>query len=169
MGVHDIWEAAGFYNDIIMQAAIVQKTLRNWSIPRDFSDYLNRGVNTSAEMQEKKTRNDINDDFDKKLDDKEGCIRLANRFICRNCWQDGIVIPQKLSSAFAQRISFNPNLDAVLLLQRVIVGLYNNAAHFIIAVEQCGSYELTRKARIDLIQLIKDSLRQDMEKKKTRL
>jgi len=32
MGENAIWEVAGFYNETIMQAAIVQKTLRNWSI-----------------------------------------------------------------------------------------------------------------------------------------
>jgi len=166
MGENAIREVAGFYNETIMQAAIVQKTLWNWSIPRAFPDYHNRGVNPSGVESCKKSCDKIRVDCDKEIDDQECCIRLANRFFCCNCWQDGIVIPQKLSSVFAQRISFTPNLEALLLLQRIIVGLYNNSLSFIIAVEQYGSYELAMKARIDLIQLITDSVRKDMEKQK---
>lgn len=166
MGGQDIWEAAGFYNDILMQAAIVQKTSMKWDIPRDIPDYYERSLNRSTEKLEQSSWEHYRDEFNKKLDDKECCGRIANRMISCHCWQDGITIPQKLSSAFAQRISFNPNLDALLLIQRVIVGLYNNAASFIIGVEQYGSYELAKKARIDFIQFINDWYRKEKEKQK---
>jgi len=64
------------------------------------------------------------------------------------------MIPQKLASAFAERLSFKPNTEALLLLQRLTVGLYNNAKNYINAVIDYGSWELARKAAIDLRQAL---------------
>ena len=144
-----------------MQAAIAQNTLMDWSIPRDIPRYYGRGINPSAEKQEKEQWEHIREDFDKKLDDNECCIRLANRFISGNAWLAGIMIPQKLSSAFAQRLSFTPNLEALLLLRRLIVGSYNNAVQHINAVEEYGSWELARKEADNLMKHIIRVLQKD--------
>jgi hypothetical protein len=60
------------------------------------------------------------------------------------------MIPQILSSAFAERLNFIPNSEAALLFQRLVVGLYKNARNYIHAVIDYGSWELARKATIGL-------------------
>jgi hypothetical protein len=160
---NETWNAMGFYNDVIMQAAIAQKALMDWSIPRDVPGYHERGCRPSAEKLEKEQWEHVREYFGKKLDDEECCIRLTNRFISAGCWQDGILISQKLTYAFAQRLGFNPNLEAFLLLQRIIVGLYDNAVSLIVAAEEYGSYELARKKAFDLREHLIKVIQKDME------
>lgn len=148
---NDIWSAMGFYNEIILQAAIAQKASMDWSIPRDIPGYyFERGANSSAEKLEKEQFDNFFGHFMKKLVDTECCTILANRLVSCDCLQKGIMIPQKLSSAFCQRLNFTPNLEALLLIQRIIVGLYNSAMGLINSAEEYGSYELARKAAKDL-------------------
>ncbi len=164
-GNADIWEAAKSYNDTIMQATIAQKTELDWSIPRDFPGYYERGVRPSAEKWTRESWEELRKDFGQQLDDEDCCTRLANRGISCDAWQDGIMLPQKLSSAFFHRISFTPNFEALLLIQRVVVGLYNNAALLIKDAEKHGSYEVARKTRlelrVELMKKVRDSMKSE--------
>ena len=166
-GNGDIWNAAGFYNDTILQATIAQKTSMDWSIPRDIPSYYKRGVHSSSETEsEKLIFESLRERFDKLLTDKECALRLGNRFVSVHTWRDGIMIPQKLSSAFAQRLNFSPNSEALLLLQRLTVGLYNNARNYIDAVKDYGSWELARKESGNLMKHIVRGVQKDMESEK---
>ena len=148
----EIWKAAGFYNNAIAEATVAQKTLRDWSTPRDIPAYYKRGANPSAEEEAKLILNSVREHFDKLLSDKECSLRLSNRLVSVESWRDGIIISQKLSSAFAQRLSLSPNSEVLFLIQRLTVGLYKNAKDYINAVEDYGSWQLARKASNELMQ-----------------
>ncbi len=141
----DIWSSAGFYNDAIFQAHMAQRISRDWSVPRD-SGYYMREIPQSVEKEEDLLLKTMREHYDKLLSDKECSLRLSKRLVSAHTWRDGIMIPQKLSSAFAQRLNFSPNIEALLLIQRLIVGLYENARDYINAVRDYGSWELARKA-----------------------
>ncbi len=160
----DIWSAAGFYNDTILQAAIAQNSSRDWSIPRDIPSYYERGVNSFPEESQKLFLRGFHEHFDKLLSDKECASRVANRLLSIPSWRDGIMIPQKLSSSFAQRIGFSPNTEALFLLQRLTVGLYRNARDYINAVNDYGSWELARKSAHDLRAALLEAGRKLLEK-----
>ncbi len=152
-GNGDIWSAAGFYNDTILQAAIAQKVSMDWSIPRDIPLYYRDEEKRPFETEsEKRIFESLREHYDKLLTDKECASRLGNRFVSVEAWRDGIMIPQKLSSALAQRLTFSPNIEALLLLQRLTVGLYNNAKDYINAIVDYGSWKLARKAADDFRQ-----------------
>ena len=157
----EIWKAAGFYNNTIAEATIAQKTLMDWSTPRDIPAYYKRGANPSAEKEAKLLLNSVREHFDKLLSDKECSLRLSNRLVSVESWRDGIMIPQKLSSAFAQQCSLKPNTEALLLLQRLTVGLYRNARDYIDAVNDYGSWELARKSADDLNKQLRVALALD--------
>lgn len=106
----------------------------------------------------------LTEHYDKLLSDKECLTRLLNRFASFHVWRDGIMIPQKLSSAFAQQCNIKPNTEAILLLQRLMVGLYNNARNYIDAVIDYGSWELARKSADDLTQWLLKVGRELLEK-----
>lgn len=151
-----IWAAAGFYNDVIRKAAIAQNSSRHWEISRDLPDYYDRGVNSSAEKEAEQLTESFQQHLRKHLTDEECVIRLSNRVMGVMAWRDGIMISQKLSSAFAQRIGIEPNVETLFLLQRLAVGLFNNAMNYINAVREYGSWELARK---DFAELKEDLLR----------
>jgi hypothetical protein len=161
----DIWNAAGFYNENILQATMAQHNLRDWAIPRDIPSYYKRGVNSFDEESQKLLLEAAREHCDKLLSDKECASRLANRIVSNHTWQHGIMIPQKLSSAFAQRLNFSPNIEALLLLQRLIVGIYNNARHYIDAVMDYGSWELARKESENFMKHIIGVAKKEIEKK----
>lgn len=160
----DIWSAAGFYNDNILQATIAQHTSRNWARFRDLPSYYGTGVNSFPEG-DLLLKNSY-EHFNKLLSDKEYASRLANRWLSAHGWRDGIMIPQKLSSAFVQRFNFSPNIEAFLLIQRLIVGTYNNARNYINSVMDYGSWELARKETDNLMKHIISSVQKDMESEK---
>ncbi len=155
-GKTDIWSAAGVYNRTILEAAIAQSNTRDWSASRDMGGYHGVASFSLGEKAIKFNAQVMLEHFDKflndKVYDKECALRLSNRLASINCWRDGIMIPQKLSSAFAERLSVIPNSETLFLFQRLVVGLYNNAGNFINAVIEYGSWELARKATIDLRQ-----------------
>jgi hypothetical protein len=161
----DTWSAAGFYNRTILEAGIAQKTSMDWSIPRDIPSYYERGVNSFPEESQKLFLRGFREHFDNKLlSDKECASRVANRLQSVPSWRDGIMIPQKLSSSFAQRIGFSPNTEALLLLQRLTVGLYRNARNYINALNDYGSWELARKSAHDLRTALLEAGRELLEK-----
>ena len=175
----DTWSAAGFYNRTILEAAIAQYDSVNWSTFRDMPAHYERATHSSppekfirlsAQNYLEHFDKFLKDHFDKllkdKINDKECALRLSNRLASVQSWRDGIMIPQKLSSSFAQRIGFSPNTEALLLLQRLTVGLYRNARDYISAVIDYGSWELARKAAIDLRQSLLESGRELLEKQK---
>jgi hypothetical protein len=162
---NDIWSAAGFFNEHILQATMAQHISRNWAIPRDIPSYYERGVNWFPEESQKLLLDRAREHCDKLLSDKECASRLANRLLSNHIWRDGIMIPQKLSSAFAQRLNFSPNIEALLLLQRLIVGIYNNARNYIDAVIDYGSWELARKESDNLMKHIIGVAKKEVEKK----
>ncbi len=185
-----------FYNDTIKKATIAQQTSRDWSTPRDIPGYYERGIAPFYEKEMKRSfenmreyyekelkrsfevmheyyekelkRNvgDMNEFYDKLVADKECATRLSNRIVSCHTWQDGIMIPQNLSSAFAQRLNFSPNFEAFLLLQRLIVGLYNNAKHYINMVREYGSWDLARIEGEDFMKRIIKVTQEYVEKQK---
>ena len=173
----DTWSAAGFYNRTILEAAIAQNDSVNWSTSRDMPEYYERAIHSSPSVKYIKLSTQsfrehydrfLREHFDKllndKVNDKECSLRLSNRLVSIQSWRDGIMIPQKLSSTFAERLSFIPNSEVTLLFQRLVVGLYNNAKNYINAVIDYGSWELARKAAIDLRQALLESGRESLEK-----
>jgi len=160
----EIWKAAGFYNNTIAEATLAQKTSRDWSTPRDIPAYYERGANPFTEKEAKLLMNSIREHFAKLLSDKECSLRLSNRLISVESWRDGIIISQKLSSAFTQRLNFSPNSEAFFLIQRLTVGLYKNAKDYINAVEDYGSWELARKASDELRQHLIRVAQKEVEK-----
>ncbi len=164
----DTWSAAGSHNRTILEAAIAQSNSVNWSTFRDMPAYYERAVRSSTpEKFIKLSAQTYLEHFDKflkdKVNDKECALRLSNRLASVQSWRDGIMIPQKLSSAFAERLSFIPNSEVTLLFQRLVVGLYNNARNYIKAVIDYGSWELARKATIDLRQSLLEAGRELLE------
>jgi hypothetical protein len=151
-----IWNAAGFYNDILVQAATAHNNSWDWSVPRDSSVYWDVNNNywkpTTEEAKRELAR--LLESSCRDLADKECATRVANRYYSSNLWRDGIMISQKLSSAFAQRLSFGPNSKTLMLLQRLTVGFYKNARDYINAVRYFGSWESARKDADDLRQAL---------------
>ncbi len=165
----DTWSATRFYNHTILEAAIAQNDSVNWSTFRDMPAYYERAIRSSPpEKFIRLSAQSYLEHFDKlikdKINEKECALRLSNRLASIQPWRDGIMIPQKLSSAFAERLSFIPNSEATLLFQRLVVGLYNNARNYINAVIDYGSWELARKAAIDLRQSLLETGRELLEK-----
>jgi len=178
----DIWSAAGFYNQTILEAAIAQGNSIAWSAPRDM-EYYERAVLSSPPVPDyfvKFTTEITREHFDKflrdhldevlkllkhRVSDTECSLRLSNRLASIHSWRDGIMIPQKLSSAFAERLSFIPNSEALLLLQRLVVGLYKNARDFTRAVIDYGSWEAAKRTTIALRQAIIRAARKPSEEK----
>ncbi len=165
MGESEIWKAAGFYNETIFQARTAQKISRDWSVSRD-AGYYEGDFLFSETTGEKLIEDSIRDYYDKRLADKECASRLANRVLSVDAWREGIMILQQLSSTFAQRLNFSPNIEALLLLQKLTVGLYKNAKDYINAVIDYGSWELAQKAAIDLSQSLLEAGRELLEKQK---
>lgn len=164
-GNDNIWNAAGFYNETIFQASTAQKISMDWSVTRD-TGYYGRDVLFSETKGEKLIGDSIRDSYDKRLADKECASRLANRLLSVDAWRDGIMIPQKLSSAFAQRLNFSPNIEALLLIQRLSVGLCNNARNYIDAVMDYGSWKLAREESDKFVKHIIRIVQKDMESEK---
>lgn len=164
-GNSDIWSTAGFYNDTLFQATLAQRVSMDWSIPRDIPLHYRAEEKRPFETEsEKRIFESLREHYDKLLTDKECASRLGNRFVSVEAWRDGIMIPQKLSSAFAQRLTFSPNIEALLLLQRLTIGLYNNAKDYIEAVIDYGSWKLARKASGDFRQHLITVAQTEIEK-----
>ena len=166
-GNSDIWSAAGFYNDILLQSTIAQRVSLDWSIPRNIPlHYTGEEKHPFETESEKLIFESLREHYDKLLTDKECASRLGNRLVSVEAWRDGIMIPQKLSSAFAQRLTFSPNIEALLLLQRLTIGLYNNSKDYIEAVIDYGSWKLARKASDDFRQHLTRLAQTEIEKQK---
>lgn len=164
---NDTWSAVGFYNRTILETAIAQNNSIDWSIFRDMPAYYERAIHSSP--PEEFIRLSIQsylEHYDKLLNDKECALRLSNRLASILSWRDGIIIPQKLSSSFAERLSLTPNHETIFLFQRLVVGLYRNAKNYINAVIDYGSWELARKAATDLRQSILKAGHELLEKRK---
>lgn len=174
------WNAAGFYNRAILEAAIAQSNSVNWSTFRDMPDYYERAravrssspdksIEVSAQSFREHYDKILREDWGKLivgLDYKDCSLRLSNRLASIQSWRDGIMIPQRLSSAFAERLGITPTTEVTLLFQRLVMGLYNNARNYINAVIDYGSWELARKATIDLRQSLLEVGRKLLEKQK---
>ena len=166
-GNSDIWSAAGFYNDTILRATIAQRVSMDWATPRDVpSNYRDEEKRPFETESEKLIFESLREHYDKLLTDKECASRLGNRFVSVEAWREGIMILQQLSSAFAQRLNFSPNIEALLLLQRLTVGLYKNAKDYINAVIDYGSWKLAREESDNLMQQIMREVQKDMESEK---
>jgi len=167
----DTWNAAGFYNRTILEAAIAQSHSIDWSTFRDMPAYYERAAFPFSSVPEEAIRlsaQSFLEYFGKLLkdevNDKECAIRLSNRLATVNSWRVGIMIPQKLSSAFAERLGFIPNSETIFLFHRLVVGLYKNARNYINDVSDYGSWELARKAAIDRRQSLLEAGRELLEK-----
>ena len=160
-GNDNVWSAAGYYNDTIYQVSIAQQISTDWSVFKDTGYFEKDDYLGSIDKAIEKS---IRDDMEKLHTDEECAKRLANRLLSVSSWQEGILIPQKLSSTFAQRNNFSPNIEALFLLQRLTVGLYKNAKDYINEVISCGSWELARKASDEFIQHLKKFAQKPMER-----
>lgn len=173
----DIWSAAGLYSRTILEAAIAESDSVDWSVPRDVPAYYERATRSSP--PESITRRTVQAELKRygellrgrfgslikgEIDVEECALRLANRLASVQSWRDGIMIPQRLASSFALRIGYSPNTEALLLFQRLTVGLYSNASSYINAVGDYGSWELARKAALDLRQNVLEAGRKLLER-----
>jgi hypothetical protein len=97
-------------------------------------------------------------DFHKVTTDRECVARLVVRLLAmpddspRGDIPKVIAWSQTLSLALANRIGLQPGPSSLFGFQTMIVGLYENAAGFLGAIRDYGSYEAAKSARSVLIE-----------------
>lgn len=157
------WDAAGLYNRAMVEAAVAQSASVDFSTFRS-SPFHDGWLNPSAEKEIKLLLSSFRGHFDKLLDasagnDTECSLRLSNRVGSIMAWRDGVMVSQKLSLAFAERLGLAPSLENTVLFQRLVVGLYKNAKNYINAVTNYGSWEQARGRQHDFRQALRTFLR----------
>ena len=75
-----------------------------------------------------------------------------NRSLTRNDLQAITHVTQNMSLVMASRLARDPDPNGLFALQRIMVGLYENAVAYLGEVRDYGSHEAGRLATTDLIE-----------------
>ena len=153
-GKGNIWERMGAYNDSL--AATIADSIvsehwgrfRNWPDPTDDEGYKHQ-----RDDEQIKLATALVDGFARHLADGECVKRLMVRFLTTPSDLQRIThVTQNMSLVLADRLGRDPNPDGLFALQRIIVGLYENAVAYLGAVREYGSFEAAQLASRDLLQ-----------------
>lgn len=156
-GRGDIWERMRFYNDAIAKTLAEETVGENWGRLRDISKAVRD--EDYEELKEKwlvEQGRDLTRLFSRCTTDSECIERLVIRFLAVPCDMSRItVLSQKLSLTLTERLGRDLKQAGLLALQRVIVGLYENAVNYLDAVRQYGSYAAAKDTRKALLKGLK--------------
>jgi len=166
-GRGDIWERMSLYNDEILKT-IAEETVisESWGCLRDISVAIRE--EDQEEIAEKwlmeKIRN-LTDLFGKYSTDSECRDRLVTRFLYIPCGINRITaLSQKFSLKLSERLGCDLKKAGLFTLQRIVVGLYDNAVNYLDAVQEWGSYEAAKDALGDLLEGLHKVARQQQQK-----
>ena len=156
-GRGDIWGIMGFYNHVLAETIAEQTISKSWGrlrdIPMAIRDEDYEEVHEMFLIEKTKLLEDI---FNKYLTDSECRDRLLYRFLAIPCDISRItLLSQKLSLTMMKRLGCNLKQVGLFALQRVVVGLYDNAVNYLDTVSEYGSYEAAKDTRRALLQGLK--------------
>lgn len=154
VGREDIWERMGAYNDSLAATTADSIVSENWGRIRDYLDPTDdEGYKQQRDSELIRMATALVDEFARHLADGECVKRLMVRFLT---WSHDDIqrithVTQNISRVLAERLGRDPNLAGMFALQRVVVGLYENAVVYLDRVREYGSHEAARSAHIDLL------------------
>jgi len=165
-GRGDIWERMCFYNDTIAKTVAEEAVWEKWGRLRDIpkavrdEDYAETGEKFLIEQAKLLT-----DMFSKCITDSECRDRLVIRFLAVPCDISRITaLSQELSLTLMERLGCDLKQAGLFALQRVIVGLYDNAVNYLDVVREWGSYEAGKDTRRALLEGLKRVARKRQQK-----
>lgn len=151
-GRGDIWERMSFYNDEILKTVADGIIMpEGWGRFRDIPAAIRE--EDREEIAEEEIKSKImssTEAFSKYITDSECINRLAVRLLYIPC--DINRLSQKFSLKLAEQWRCRIKPVGFFALQRVIVGLYQNAVSYLGAVRDYGSYEAYKETIRDLRQ-----------------
>lgn len=158
-GRGDIWERMCSYNDAIAKV-VAWGRLRN--ILRaiggeDYEEVRRKSLIKDAEY--------LTGRFSKYTIDSECRERLVIRFLSLPCDIERITaLSQGLSLTLTERLGCDLKQAGTFALQRIIVGLYDNAVNYLDAVREYGSYKAAKDAQGALLESLKRVARKRQQK-----
>jgi hypothetical protein len=163
-----LWEKMGLYNDALVSALAEDVVLGGWGRLRDIPKLIR------DEDYEKFKKDSVLESvqwWDELLGKYVADLELRNRLTIRcmavPCSASKITaLSQKISLIMAERLKYNLNQAGLFALQRIVVGLYDNAISYLDTVREWGSYQAAKDAREDTIVLMKDWLAHQKQQKK---
>ena len=154
IGREDIWERMGAYNDALATTIADSINSDGWGRFRDVSTMIYD--DEYKELRDKEfidRATDLEEHFGRQTDDGECVNRLIFRFLTIPCdMQKVTALSQNISLVFAERLGLDPKPDGLFALQRIVVGLYENAVGYLGSARDYGSYDAAKSAREDLLQ-----------------
>ena len=154
IGREDIWEIMGAYNDALATTIVDSTTSEALGRLRDVPTAIyDEGYDEARDDERMKSATILGSTFEKHIADRECVNRLIFRvLIIPSDVQKTTALSQNISLVFAERLGLDPKPDGLFVLQRIVVGLYENAVGYLGSVRDYGSYDAAKSAREDLLQ-----------------
>lgn len=162
-----LWEKMNSYNEALASTLAEETVLGNWGRLRDIPKAI-RDEHYEKFKEESFLRLVQNWDelLSKYVTDSELRGRLVIRSLAVPCSMSRItVLSQKISLILAERLKCDLNQAGLFALQRVIVGLYDNAINYLDAVHEWGSYRVAKDAREGALAHLKSWLARQPQQK----
>jgi hypothetical protein len=154
-GRADIWETMSVYNDALAEAILFPSP---WPDMERFRDVARLITDEGLHEEQIRLAGHLAGGFHKHTTDRECVARLVVRCLAMPDDTPGGDMPkltalsQTLGPTLANRVGLALGASGLFGSQTMIVGLYENAAGFLGAIRDYGSYEAAQSARITLIE-----------------
>ena len=154
-GRGDIWESMGAYTAALATTIADSIFSEHWGRFRDVptTDIYDEGYKELRDKELRDRAKVLLDGLDSHTADVECGKHLLARSLTIPCDMQTITaVSQNISVVLAERLGRDPKPAGLFALQRIIVGLYENAVSYLEMVRDYGSYELFKSARSALIE-----------------
>ena len=157
VGRGDVWERMDAYNTSLAAAIADSVVSNHYGRFRDLPDPTDdEGYKQQRDKELLSLAKPLTEEFARHLSDGECVKRLMVRYLTASPGdlQRITHVTQNISLVFADRLDWSPDAAGLFALQRIIVGLYENAVAYLGEVREFGSFEASNLARKDLLEAL---------------